>query len=97
MATYDNETLDRIPPNLQPREKEHVLVVQDETVFHTNEYCRQLWLTQDQQPIQKKGGGWAIHVSDFILDTVGQIKLTLELISDQLQLPQDLCLPEFEA
>jgi hypothetical protein len=97
MATYDNETLDRIPPNLQPREKEHVLVVQDETVFHTNEYCRRSWLAQDQQPIQKKGGGWAIHVSDFISETVGRIKLTPELILDQLQLPQDLCLPEFEA
>ena len=97
MATYDNETLDRLSPTLQPREKEHVLVVQDETVFHTNEYRRQSWLAQDQQPIRKKGSGQAIHVSDFISETVGRIKLTLELISDQLQLPQELHLPKFEA
>jgi hypothetical protein len=40
MATYDDQTLEPIPPMLQPGEKEHVLVVQDETVFHTNEYRR---------------------------------------------------------
>jgi len=65
MATYDNDTLNKIPPMLQPGEKEYILVVQDETVFHTNEYCRQSWLTQDQQLIWKKGGGRVIHVSDF--------------------------------
>ena len=97
MATYDNETLDKIPPKLQPREKEHVLVVQDETVFHTNEYRRRSWLAQDQQPIWKKGGGRAIHVSDFISETIGRIKLTPEQISDQLQRSPELRLAVFEA
>ena len=35
MATYDNETLDHIPPTLLPGDKEHVLVYQDESIFHT--------------------------------------------------------------
>ena len=47
MATYAEKTLDRIPPMLNPREKEHVLVMQDESIFHTNEYRRRSWLTQD--------------------------------------------------
>jgi hypothetical protein len=51
MATYDDTTLDRIAPTLQPGEKEHVLIMQDETIFHTNEYRRRMWLAQDQQPI----------------------------------------------
>jgi hypothetical protein len=38
MATYADKTLDRIAPMLKLREKEHVLVTQDESVFHTNEY-----------------------------------------------------------
>src|SRR5712671_4675762 len=97
MATYDNETLDKIPPKLQPGEKEHILVVQDETVFHTNEYRRRSWLAQDQQPIWKKGGGRAIHVSDFISETIGRIKLTPEQISDQLQRSPKLRLAAFEA
>jgi len=51
MATYADGTLDHIPPMLNPSEKEHILVVQDESIFHTNEYCWQSWLAQDQQLI----------------------------------------------
>ncbi len=51
MVTYDDKTLNCIPPTLQPGEKEHVLVMQDETIFHTNKYCCRIWLTCDQQPI----------------------------------------------
>jgi hypothetical protein len=40
MATYADGTLDQIPPMLNPGEKEHVLIMQDESVFHTNEYRR---------------------------------------------------------
>ena len=40
MATYDDETLVRIPPTLLPGDKEHVVVYQDESIFHTNEYRR---------------------------------------------------------
>jgi hypothetical protein len=38
MATYDNETLDHIPLMLLPGDKEYILVYQDESIFHTNEY-----------------------------------------------------------
>ena len=47
MATYDNEMLDCIPPTLLPGDKEHVLVYQDESIFHTNEYRWRSWLAQD--------------------------------------------------
>ena len=80
MASYYNETLKCIPLMLPLGEKEHVLIMQDETVFHTNEYCRCAWLADDQQPIQKKGGGHAIHVLDFICKMIGCIKLSLEQI-----------------
>ena len=38
MASYDDATLQPIPPTLCQGEREHVLIVQDETIFHTNEY-----------------------------------------------------------
>ena len=57
MTTYDDISLDRIPPTLQAGEREHVLIMQDESIFHTNEYCRRMWLAQDQQAIRKKGHG----------------------------------------
>jgi len=97
MSTYDDQTLQWIPPILQPGEKEHVLVMQDETVFHTNEYHRQVWLAQDQQLIHKKGRGQAIHVSDFISETIGWIRLTPEQILEQLLLHPDLWLASLEA
>ena len=97
MATYDDVSLDRLPPTLQPGEKEHVLVVQDETIFHTNEYRRRMWVKGDQQPIRKKGGGRAIHVSDFISETIGRLKLSEEQISDQHMLLAEKHLPKFKA
>ena len=97
MATYDDESLDRIPPTLQSGQKEHVLIMQDETIFHTNEYRRRMWLAPDQQPIRKKGNGRAIHISDFISETTGRIKLSEEQIADQLKRSVEQRLPAFEA
>jgi len=97
MASYTNNMLEHIPLTLSPREKEHVLIMQDETIFHTNEYRRCTWLTQDQQPIQKKGAGHAVHVLDFICETIGRLKLSDEQIKEQLKLPEQLRLPSVEA
>ena len=57
IATYDDKTLERISPTLQPGECEHVPVVQDECIFHPNESRWHAWLLHDQQPIKKKGNG----------------------------------------
>jgi hypothetical protein len=87
MATYEEITLNRVPPMLKPREMEHVSVMQDESIFHANKYHRQLWLTEDQQPIRKKGHGRVVHVSDFISETISRLKLLDDQITDQLKLP----------
>src|SRR6266851_8650182 len=97
MASYTDDTLEHIPPKLLPGEKEHILIMQDETVFHTNEYCRHTWLTQDQQLIQKKGAGRAVHVLDFICETIGHLKLSEEQIREQAELPEQLHLPSVKA
>jgi hypothetical protein len=52
---------------------------------------------QDQQVIWKKGHGWVVHVSDFISETIGQIKLSRDQISKQLTQPAEHHLPAFEA
>jgi hypothetical protein len=97
MASYKDKTVKHIPPTLLPGEKEHVLIVQDETVFHTNEYCWHMWLMHDQQPIWKKGGGWAVHVLDFICETIGKVRLSKEQVAKQLKLPAELHLATLEA
>ena len=97
MASYDDKSLECVPPTLFPGDKEYVLVVQDETVFHTNEYRWHMWLMHDQQPIWKKGGGRVVHVSDFICETIGWIKLSDKQVHEQLELPSKLRLATFEA
>ena len=56
-----------------------------------------MWLAQDQQPIQKKGNGCVIHVSDFISKTIGQIKLSEEQIANQYKQAAEDWLPAFKA
>jgi hypothetical protein len=89
MCRYDDKTLEPIPPTLAPGEKEHVVLDQDETTIHTNDYPRRMWLKGDQQPLKKKGNGRGIHVSDWICETTGRLALTLEQIAAQADLPEE--------
>ena len=97
MATYHDGTLDCIPPTLAPGEKEHVVVFQDKSIFHANEYCQQSWMAENQQAIWKKGHGRAVHVSDFISETIGRIALSEDQIAEQMTWLANLRLPAFEA
>ena len=98
MASYDDASLKPIPPTLLPGEREHVLIVQDESIFHTNEYRRRVWLAEDQHPIKTKGHGRAIHVSNFICKTIGRLKLSAAEVQVELGLsPAERRLETFEA
>ena len=57
--------------------KEHIPVFQDESIFHTNEHRHCVWVKDGQQPLQKKGNGHCVHVSDFITEQ-GRLVLTEE-------------------
>jgi hypothetical protein len=52
---------------------------------------------QEQQLIWKKGAGCMVHILDFIYETIGWLKLSDELIKEQLKLPEELHLPSVEA
>jgi hypothetical protein len=82
MVSYTDDMLEHIPLMLLPEEKEHILIMQDETVFHTNKYRQCTWLMQDQQLIWKKGAGCTVHVSDFICETIRCLKLSEEQIRE---------------
>ncbi len=56
-----------------------------------------IWLMQDQQPIWKKGARCVVHVSDFICETIGQLKVSKEQIREQSKLLKQLHLPSVEA
>ncbi|KAF7984096.1 hypothetical protein HWV62_16698 [Athelia sp. TMB] len=88
MCTYDDQTMESIPPHLCHGERKHVLVAQDECIFHVNECPRRQWLKKDQQPLKKKGNGRSIHVCGWICKTIGQLRLSEEQIKAQASLPE---------
>ena len=66
--------------------QEHILIYQDESTFHVNEYQCHVWIKDGQQPLQKKGNGCVIHVSNFITEK-GRLVLMADeekIISDHL-------------
>ena len=91
MATYDDETLEPCPPALAPGEHEHILIFQDESIFHTNDLRRTMWLTDGQMPLHQKGNGRPIMVSDFTCEKtkLGRVALTEEELEKHQQLPKD--------
>jgi hypothetical protein len=79
MPKFDDDNLEvQINPDLQENERLHVLVTHDETTFHSNDGRRSGWAPHGEQPLRKKGRGRAIHVSDFLCETIGRLQLNEE-------------------
>ena len=79
-----NELETRIDPNLEGEQKIHVLVTHDETTFQSNDGQKSGWRPKNEQPLRKKGQGRTIHVSDFLTDTIGRLKINEEEIDDTI-------------
>ncbi|KZP26894.1 hypothetical protein FIBSPDRAFT_909032 [Athelia psychrophila] len=86
MCTYDDVTMEPVPPKLNPGEREVVMICHDE-----------MWLRENEQPIKKKGNGRAIHVSDYICETTGRLALTPAQIAAQEALPPNSRLRSYDA
>lgn len=79
MCSYNEETLEPLPFLPPKGKKEHILIMQDESIFHVNDQQWSIWLSADKaQPIRQKGNGHAIHVSNFLCEksVTGQISLS---------------------
>jgi hypothetical protein len=88
MYTYDDVTMEPIPPQLTPGEKLHILLPQDECIVNVNEQQCKVWLLNGQQPLHKKGKGCTIMISDWICETFGRLHLSEAQIADQAKLPE---------
>src|SRR6266496_4602878 len=76
MPKFTGDELEiRIDPELEGEQQVHVLVTHDETTFQSNDGLRSGWRPKNEQPLRKKGQGWSIHVSDFLTETIGRLKL----------------------
>jgi hypothetical protein len=77
MPLFEGEDMDiRIDPDLSCGESLHVLVTHDESLFHANDGRSSGWGPQEEQPLHKKGQGRAMHVSEFLCETLGRLKLS---------------------
>jgi len=78
MAVYTMDNLKRVAPKLKRGQREHVLVVQDETTFNANDGRRRGWVsrsTGEGAVPPKKSKGKALHVSDFLSEAKGRLCL----------------------
>ena len=66
MCQYSEDTLELKPLDLPASAQEHILIVQDESIFHVNDHARSVYLAEGQNVLRQKGNGHAIHVSDFL-------------------------------
>ncbi|CAG8725963.1 21008_t:CDS:2, partial [Cetraspora pellucida] len=76
IATYKGESMIKVLPILNEREQELVFVTHDECIFYSNDRKKRIWVHDVEMPLQKKGNGRSIIVSEFLTEECGQLKLT---------------------
>ena len=89
MTTFDDETLEPIPPILGPDEKEIILVTHDECIFYSYDGKRGVWVRNGELPLKKKGNGRCIMVSEFLTEIGGRLCLSQDQIVDNPDVPDE--------
>jgi hypothetical protein len=69
---------DVIQPDLQPNEKELVLVVHDECTFAAHDGRKYIWVEDGKPPLRPKGDGHVIMVSQFLCACHGSLTISFE-------------------
>ena len=81
MPVFTGDQLEiRIDPELSEFEHLHIIVTHDESTFDSNDGRREGWHPRNEQPLKKKSHGRSIHVSEFLTETIGRLKLSNEQI-----------------
>ncbi|POW23227.1 hypothetical protein PSHT_00407 [Puccinia striiformis] len=78
---YEGKNLDTappVPPEALVDGKETVFIYHDESTIHAKEKPKSSWLLPGTRELRSKNSGRLIHISDFILETTGRLKLSEE-------------------
>jgi hypothetical protein len=89
MPTFIGNEMQIILPELGDEEKLHILVTHDECLFYANDDRPIMWAPLGEPPLRKKGQGKSIMVSEFLLETIGRLKLTDELAASHPDVPKE--------
>jgi len=96
MATYDGIEMEELLP--AAIEKEHVLIFQDVSTFHSNDFKGvSYWLQHGKQILKSKSRGRLIHHSGFLCARYGRLRLTPELVAANSSLPKSQRLDKTDA
>ena len=79
----------RIPPILEPNEKEIILITHDECIFYSNDGKRGVWAKSGELPLRKKGNGRSIMISEFLTDECGRLKLNPQQHQENPSIPEE--------
>jgi len=72
---YSGDSMDEVtPPVLTEGQKRVVIIVQDESIFYTNDSILLSWLVVDETYIKPKSNGQSQHVSAFTCECHGFMK-----------------------
>lgn len=85
---YEGEDVIPKLPNLKPGEKLHRIVAHDETCVHANDQSLFVWERDNEHELRKKERGRLVHMSGFILEECGSLKLTDEETKHERLLPK---------
>jgi hypothetical protein len=79
IALYEGEDMNQvISPILLSNVLELVSVTHDESVFYANDGVVTTWGPVDENEIRRKSQGLSVHVSDFICESIGRLRLSRE-------------------
>ena len=88
MATYEGKDLEQIiSPILPPDVPEIVPVTHDESIFYANDDVVKAWGPAEENQLRRKSQGLSIHVSDFLCESIGRLRLSEEDCSTNDLLP----------
>ncbi|CAG8466135.1 2474_t:CDS:2, partial [Acaulospora morrowiae] len=89
MSTFESNNLEsRKDPELLFKEKLHILVTHNESIFYAYDAPKFQWVENGKQQFQKKGQGKGYHVSHFLTEMIEQLQLTPEEQKQYLHLPK---------
>ncbi|KAF9016275.1 hypothetical protein BDZ89DRAFT_920736, partial [Hymenopellis radicata] len=85
---YEGDNMTPKEPILKPGEKRHRILAHDETCVHANDQSLFVWEREDEHELRKKERGRVVHVSGFVLEDSGTLKLSEEEIEREKKLPK---------
>jgi hypothetical protein len=98
MPIFDGENMEQVTwPSLNSDEKIHILVTHDESIFFSNDGLDKFWGPNNEQPLRPKNKGASLHVSEFLCEPIGRLRLGQVEKEHNSNLPENERIPEDDA